>query len=145
MMPWRLSRSHLNCLFVMCKNLPNLQPAVAAWQSLVYCADIVSWVIIFLKPFFCILFCPSRKYAQAWCCFSQAPLRSPRPCLSCSDGNAARVVFTILFLSPGSPHSAVVDATGHSARSLPPHPAAMGFVEWSGIQDHKRTEVLLLG
>lgn len=36
----------------MYKNLPNLQPAIAAWQSLVYCADTISWVIIFLKPFF---------------------------------------------------------------------------------------------
>lgn len=52
MVPQRLSRSHLNCLFVMYKNLPNLQPAIAAWLALVYCADIVSWVIIFLKPFF---------------------------------------------------------------------------------------------
>lgn len=50
MMPQRLSRSHLNCSFVMYKNLPNLQPAIAVRQSLVYCADIVSWVVIFLKP-----------------------------------------------------------------------------------------------
>lgn len=42
MVPLRLSRSHLNCLFVMYKDLPNLQPATVAWQSLVYCADIVS-------------------------------------------------------------------------------------------------------
>ena len=55
-MPWRLSRSHLNCLFVICKNLPSLQPTVAVRQSLVYGADIVSWVIIFLKPL-CVCVC----------------------------------------------------------------------------------------
>lgn len=100
MMPGRLSRSHLNCLFVMYKNLPNLQPAIAAWQSLVYCADTISWVIIFLKPFFCFLFCPCRKHAQVLCGFSQSPLRSLRPSLTDSDGNAARGAFAISFLTP---------------------------------------------
>ena len=60
MMPWRLSRSHLNCLFVICKHLPNLQPTVAVRQSLVYGADIVSWVIIFLKPLYVCVFYSSH-------------------------------------------------------------------------------------
>lgn len=34
MMPQRLSMRHLNYLFVMYRNLPNLQPAMEAWQSL---------------------------------------------------------------------------------------------------------------
>lgn len=108
MMPARLSRSHLHCLLVMNKNLPNLQPTVVAWPSLVYRADAVSWVIIFLKPFlfvyFCFLFCPCRKYAQALCPLSWAPRRSPRPPVSSPDGNVARVGFAVSFLTPGPPH-----------------------------------------
>lgn len=34
MMPQRLSTRHLNYLFVMYRNLPNLQSAMEAWQSL---------------------------------------------------------------------------------------------------------------
>ena len=109
MMPWRLSRSHLNCLFVICKNLPNLQPTVAVWKSLVYGAVIVSWVIIFLERVcvcvcvcVCVFYLPHLENMPRYHVdFSQAPVRFSQPSLSCSDGNAVRVVLTISLLSPG--------------------------------------------
>ena len=68
----------------MCKNLPNLQPTVAVWQSLVYGADIISWVIISLKPLcVCVFYSPHLKNMPRYHVdFSQAPMRSPRPSLS---------------------------------------------------------------
>lgn len=143
MMPGRLSRSHLNCLFVMYKNLPNLQPAIAAWQSLIYCVDIVSWVIIFLKTFFFfffLLFSSHLENLPTHCVdfprLPWDPLGLPSlPLMK----NAARVVFAISFLTPGSLHWAMVDVTVHSA----PHatfPHGIGGTDWN-LGSSRNTEI----
>lgn len=91
MVPQRLSMSHLNSLFVMYKNLPNLQPAMEAWQYLFYCVDMDSQVIIVLKSVF--FFCPSKKYIQTLFWFFQPPLGYPRPSILPCDGDADRQCF----------------------------------------------------
>lgn len=114
----------------MYKDLPNLQPATVAWQSLVYCADIVSWVIILLKPFFFLLFAFAFYFVHLenmprHCVDIPGP---PWDTLPSSDGNAARVVLAISFLSPGSLHWAMGGVTVRSAHHAPSPPVHL----WKG-------------
>ena len=142
-MPWRLSRSHLNGLFVMCKNLSNLQPAFSAWQSLVYCTDVVSWVIIFLKPFFFSFYSAHlENMPRHGVDFPRLPW-DPL-------GLASLALMEMLpgwclqsYFSAPDPRTELWWMS-RCTQLVPYRPTtpAMGSVGWSGIQDpHKRTEV----
>ena len=123
----------------MCKNLPNLQPTVAVWQSLVYGADIISWVIISLKPLcVCFILRISKICPDVMLIFPRLPW-DPLGLLSLA---LMEMLSGWCLPSHFSAPDPCTELRWMSQGMQQPPPRPVGFQKRSGVQDpRRRTQV----